>query len=206
MGDQLDSASARRETAEDVKKDDKTFRRDYGELVNLDIDSLSDRFTNEDGIVIRRNSNAANEYVPQKVLYANKLNMLSAMVSIFFVFASLLTLFLVGDSTVKDFNGTSMLVCGIIYSIATGVFAVKLCRQPNEKFTPSAKPSSEFFISLVVTVILALLVVVVNMLFMVTDFTDNQQLYANFIAPLVTVMGIPVWGIVRTVLYKKFVL
>jgi len=204
MGDQLGTANLQQESDTAPKNKD-TFRRDYEELVNLDIDGLSEKFTEEEGIAVRKKTNAAREFESKKILYANKLNMVSAVGATFFVFAELLVMFIIAAASIENFNGLSLLICGLVFALLPTFFAIKLWKTPNKKSMPAENPSSELVVSIIVTVILALIVLVLNVLVMVTDFSNGQQLVSNFIAPIAMIMGVPVWSLIKLWLYRSFV-
>lgn len=203
LGEQIEAAASR-ETVTVEESNYDTINRDYGEYVRKDIDGLQESYSSE-GVGMRKRSQAVKDYQPKQVLYGNKLNMIAALISAFAVIFGLFATYLIANESITDYNPINLIYCGLIECAILVVFAVLLIVRPNKKMSVSRKPSYLVLITAIIAFLLILFVLAIDTLALATDFTNPSELTDCLIAPIILILGVPVWGILRFLLYKHFV-
>ena len=130
--------------------------------------------------------------------------MLSALFTTFFVFIEILILYIIGNATIIDFNGSKLVYYGLVFCALPLASAVVLLINPNKKQRTMIEPSFIVIICLITAAVCIMLLFAVNALILKTEFTDSNALMFNVLAPLALILGIPVWSLIRKLLFKKF--
>lgn len=204
LGDEIGKGPQEDRLPEVGEHNDETLRRDYDSLVGQNIDGLRKEYA-EEGIEIKKRSDSVRNYKPVKVLYGNKLNLLSALLSAAAVLLGLFFTFVIADSSVKNYDPSGLVYCALAECAILVVVSVVTVVRPNKKMAVSEKPSASIWIYLVVTVLLGIVILIFDTLLMPVDFNDPSELTNAVIGPIIVALGIFALGGFRCLLYGKFV-
>ncbi|MEG1924064.1 MAG: helix-turn-helix transcriptional regulator [Clostridia bacterium] len=201
LGDQIEAMQK-----EDNRPADTTFDSeiDYDLLSNLNLSQLADYYAKE-GIKLKLFNNEISSYHPAKILYPNKLNMVASLFASFIVFFELIILYFIGSSQIKNFDGIFLVLFGLVVCIAPVTFAIILLVSPNKKKKPNAKPSFVLILSIILSAVCIMFLFAVNTLLLSTDFSKISELLCNVLSPIAVIFGIPIWALIRMLLFKKFI-